>query len=402
MMVRDRPAIQIVDGFRLPGFYSEEVYWSGLRYQPEESDIILVTFPKCGTHWVLEIVQACFRVCRGVTPGWSSLEKHGMDGILKADRPRIICTHLPFHLASFSPSTKYIYVARNPKDCCVSFYHHTKELTDYCFQDGTFEEYFEIFIEGLTDNGSYYENLLSWYAKKDEPNVLFLTYESIHADMKESVLKIAGFIDDELAKKLAEDEEKLKAVFETTTWRRWSLVVKLLLWLQFICRTTDYPGCRPGRASKVAACLYSSSDSLHRRGCAREDVQRALQTEVPINMTTPGERTVSYDAVARRPPQAPHPAKPGASSTFHSNAAVSPIPRRTRRRIPAYGERPTDARYHCGEADHIYPGCPCRRLGLRRFRANDPRPKHEERPRDIEEFLRLSPSSEPSLCHESR
>ncbi|CAN7951539.1 unnamed protein product [Ixodes pacificus] len=217
MMERDRPAYQIIDGHRLPGLYSEEVYRSGLRYQPEESDIILVTFPKCGTHWVLEIVKACFRVCRGVTPGWSFLEKQGMDGILKAERPRIIFTHLPFHLTPFSPSTKYIYVARNPKDCCVSYFHHTKELTDYSFQDITFDEYFELFVEGLTNFGSYYENLLSWYAKKDEPNVLFLTYESIHSDRKGSVLKIAGFIDDELAKELAEDEEKMKAVIESTS-----------------------------------------------------------------------------------------------------------------------------------------------------------------------------------------
>ncbi|KAM7306975.1 sulfotransferase ssu-1-like [Ixodes scapularis] len=217
MMERDRPAIQIIDGFRLPGFFSEEVYRSGLRYQPEDSDIILVTFPKCGTHWVLEIVKACFRVCRGVTPGWSFLEMHGLDGTLRADRPRIIFTHLPFHLAPFSPSTKYIYVARNPKDCCVSFYHHTKTYTDYCFQDGTFDEYFELFIEGLTDFGSYFENLLSWYAKKDEPNVLFLTYESIHADMKGSVLKMAGFIDGELAKELAEDEAKMTDIIDSTS-----------------------------------------------------------------------------------------------------------------------------------------------------------------------------------------
>ncbi|XP_029850397.2 sulfotransferase ssu-1-like [Ixodes scapularis] len=218
MKERDRPTSQIIDGFRLPGYFSEEVYRSGLRYQPEETDIVLVTVPKAGTHWILEIVRACFRVSRGVTPGWSFLEVHGLDGTLRADRPRIIFTHLPFHLAPFSPSTKYIYVARNPKDCCVSFYHHTKTYTDYCFQDGTFDdEYFELFIEGLTDFGSYFENLLSWYAKNDEHNVLFLTYESIHADMKGSVLKMAGFIDGELAKELAEDEAKMTDIIDSTS-----------------------------------------------------------------------------------------------------------------------------------------------------------------------------------------
>ncbi|CAN7981792.1 unnamed protein product [Ixodes pacificus] len=106
MKERDRPTSQIIDGFRLPGFFSEEVYRSGLRYQPEETDIILVTVLKAGTHWILEIVKACFRVVRCVSAGWSLLEMHGLDGILKAERPRVIFTHLPFHLTPFSPSTK--------------------------------------------------------------------------------------------------------------------------------------------------------------------------------------------------------------------------------------------------------------------------------------------------------
>ncbi|CAN7988218.1 unnamed protein product [Ixodes hexagonus] len=217
MKERDRPFAQIVDGHRLPGSFSEEVYRSGLRYQPEEGDIIVVTFPKCGTHWAMDIVKACFRVCKGVTPGWSFLEMKGLEGILKAERPRVIITHLPFHLVPFSPSAKYIYVARNPKDCCVSFYHHTKTIPSYKFQDGTFDEYFEIFVEGLTDFGNYYKNLLSWYAKRGEPNILFLTYESIHANVKGSVLKIAGFVDDALERELAEDEAKMAAVIESTS-----------------------------------------------------------------------------------------------------------------------------------------------------------------------------------------
>lgn len=218
MKERDRPASQIIDGHRLPqGPITEEVYRSCLRYQPEESDIIVVTFPKCGTHWAMEIVRACLRVCRGVKASWSFLEMHGLEGIAKAERPRVIVTHLPFHLAPFSPSAKYIYVARNPKDCCVSFYHHTKTLPSYNFQDGTFDEYFEIFVEGLTDFGNYYQNLISWYEKKDEPNVLFLTYESMHADVKKSVLKIAGFVDNKLAQELAEDNAKMAAVIESTT-----------------------------------------------------------------------------------------------------------------------------------------------------------------------------------------
>ncbi|CAN7988224.1 unnamed protein product [Ixodes hexagonus] len=214
MKVRDRPFYQIVDGHRLPGPFSEEVYRSGLLYKPEEGDIILDTFPKSGTHWVVQILKASYEVCKGVAPGSCFLEKFGLDGTLKAGRPRIVYTHLPLSLLPFSPSAKYIYVARNPKDCCVSFYHHTKNISAYGFQDGTFDEFFEIFVDGLTDFGNYYESVRSWYAKRDEPNVLLLTYESLHADIRGSVLKIAGFVDQALAVELARDEDKMQAVLE--------------------------------------------------------------------------------------------------------------------------------------------------------------------------------------------
>ncbi|XP_077538487.1 sulfotransferase ssu-1-like isoform X1 [Haemaphysalis longicornis] len=217
MIERERPYCRIVDGHRLPGSFSEEVYRSGLRYQPEEGDVVLDTFPKCGTHWVVGILKAAYQVCRGVTPGSVFLEKLGMEAIENCPRPRIVFTHLPFHLVPFSSAAKYIYVIRNPKDCCVSFYHHTKTIPAYKFQDGTFDEYFEIFLDGRTDFGNYYESLRSWYAKRDEPNVLFLTYEGMHDDVRGSVFKITRFVDGAIADELARNEDKMRAVLEKSS-----------------------------------------------------------------------------------------------------------------------------------------------------------------------------------------
>lgn len=217
MIERDRPYCKIVDGHRLPGSFSEEVYRSGLQYRPEPGDVVVDTFPKCGTHWVLGILKAAYQVCRGVTPGSTFLEKLGLDAIEKCARPRIVFTHLPFQLVPFSDDAKYIYVIRNPKDCCVSFYHHTKTIPAYKFQDGTFDEYFEIFLDGRTDFGSYYESLRSWYSKKNESNVLFLTYEGMHADVRGSVLKITRFVDAGIADELARDEDKMRTVLENSS-----------------------------------------------------------------------------------------------------------------------------------------------------------------------------------------
>ncbi|KAG0443395.1 hypothetical protein HPB47_014967 [Ixodes persulcatus] len=97
-------------------------------------------------------------------------------------RPGAIKTHMPFQLQPYSKDTKYLYIARNPYDCCVSFFYHTKGLPRYNFADGTFDEFFEMFIEGKVDTGDYFDNLLSWYEHRNDPNVLFLTYEDLKKD----------------------------------------------------------------------------------------------------------------------------------------------------------------------------------------------------------------------------
>ena len=53
------------------------------------------------------------------------LIQNSLEKIEKMDSPRVIKTHLPFEFLppNLLDSCKVIYVARNPKDCCVSWVH---------------------------------------------------------------------------------------------------------------------------------------------------------------------------------------------------------------------------------------------------------------------------------------
>ena len=52
----------------------------------------------------------------------------------------MIKTHLPFAMTPWHDEALYVYVARNPFDCAVSFYHHTRGFPQhYRFADGTFD-----------------------------------------------------------------------------------------------------------------------------------------------------------------------------------------------------------------------------------------------------------------------
>lgn len=62
--------------------------------------------------------------------------------------PRFIKTHLPFHLLPRQIRTgerrpRIIYVARNPKDTCVSYYHHCRLMEGY---SGGFNSFCRLFL----------------------------------------------------------------------------------------------------------------------------------------------------------------------------------------------------------------------------------------------------------------
>lgn len=72
------------------------------------------------------------------------------------------------HVAGGPPSNspaKYIYIARNPKDVVVSMYHHTLAWKEYEFT-GQFDEFFEYFIAGQVQWGTWYDHVTDWWLHK--------------------------------------------------------------------------------------------------------------------------------------------------------------------------------------------------------------------------------------------
>ncbi|CAL1268771.1 unnamed protein product [Larinioides sclopetarius] len=116
-----KPTYKEIDGFRIPVAFSEEAYRSALAYQPRPDDLFIVTYPKCGTTWVQNLVACIFREGKPFSSGLELfmqapfLELTGAEGAEKMKRPGSIKVHLPFERTPYSPEAKYIFVARNPK-----------------------------------------------------------------------------------------------------------------------------------------------------------------------------------------------------------------------------------------------------------------------------------------------
>ena len=80
--------------------------------------------------------------------------------------PRVIKSHFPIEMLppNLLDTCKVIFISRNPKDCCVSYYNHCLNFPEYKFK-GEFADYAQIFLEGTFEYGSYWTMLKVKYIK---------------------------------------------------------------------------------------------------------------------------------------------------------------------------------------------------------------------------------------------
>jgi len=191
----------------------------GLRraaaFEPQATDIFIVTYPKSGTTWLQQIVHGLrtqgsmdFDNISEVIPFFEMALDFGTD--LQAPQPghpRAFKTHLPW--AMLPKGARYIYVLRNPKDVLISHYHF---LAGWRFEPGTvsLEDFAnEIFMF----KGRLYErHFIPWWERRHQPDTLLLCYEDLQEDLPKAVQRIAPFIGCPL------DEELLATVVEQSSF----------------------------------------------------------------------------------------------------------------------------------------------------------------------------------------
>ncbi|ROT84800.1 estrogen sulfotransferase [Penaeus vannamei] len=109
--------------------------------------------------------------------------------------PRTLKTHLPFSL--FLPDllekSKVIYVARNPKDMLVSYLHHHRLLRAQEFI-GTLDEFADHFLNDDLVYGPYWLHLKEAWQRRDHPNLHFVFYEDLKADITGELKKLDAFL----------------------------------------------------------------------------------------------------------------------------------------------------------------------------------------------------------------
>ncbi|KAK8765671.1 hypothetical protein V5799_031720 [Amblyomma americanum] len=207
-----------VDALHAHNFLVEETLLSALAYQPRPSDVFTVSYPKCGSTLLQFLVFGIYTRGQPSTEFLDFalrspyLEWLGTWAVLNMRRPGAIKTHLPFDKHPYNPQAKYIYIVRNPFDCCAAYYTHMRNMPLTRPEVSSFDAFFDAFLEGKVIYGDYFDHVFSWYDRRHDANVLFITYEDLKSDPGAWTVRIAEFIDQPFAQELRDDPVLLSDV----------------------------------------------------------------------------------------------------------------------------------------------------------------------------------------------
>lgn len=198
-------------GARMAPMVTLEGIQQGLSFVPRPSDVIIAPYGKSGTTWLQQIVHGLrtggdmdFDDVSRVVPWIETAHDLGID--LDAEQkahPRAFKSHLSYDLVP--KGCRYIVSVRDPRDAMVSLYRF---FENWFFEAGTIsiDEFARrrFFLRGKDspEGQDYWTHFGSWWAVRDDPSVLLLSYEKMKQDLPGTVSRVAEFLeiplDDEL------------------------------------------------------------------------------------------------------------------------------------------------------------------------------------------------------------
>ncbi len=198
------------------------------RYRPRSDDIVVATYPKCGTTWMQRIVGMLvlgspepFSI-HDLSPWIDARFRRPLEevigGLEAQTRRRFIKAHLPLDALPFYDGVSYIHVARDGRDACASFHSHATAFTPAVL--ATFdrigaedERVGRPYPRVAPDFRSFYLDWVapeaaapprpmldffafedSWWAERARPNLLLVHYNDLKADLAGEMRRIAGFL----------------------------------------------------------------------------------------------------------------------------------------------------------------------------------------------------------------
>ena len=203
----------------LHNHHFDSTIWNDLKFR--DDDIVIATYAKSGTTWMQQIVaQLMFDGDPDISVAemspWVDLRvppKEVKLPLLEAQtHRRFMKTHLPVDAIRFCPKAKYLYIGRDGRDVVWSMYNHHVNANQTWYDalndtpgrvgppiEPPPDDIRQYWREWLDRDGHpfwpFWENIRSWWAVRDLPNVKFIHFANLKHDMAREIRAIATFLD---------------------------------------------------------------------------------------------------------------------------------------------------------------------------------------------------------------
>lgn len=198
-------------------------------YQPRPDDIVIATYPKSGTTWMQQIVGLLVFQSPEPRPvaeigAWVDRRIDPLDDIMRRfdeqRHRRFLKSHLPIDGMPIHDEVRYIHVARDGRDVCLSYHNQITRFRDSALRAldaaGLSDElirrpypvipsepaaYFRMWLNegvgGAKDGSpflSYFDFERTYWEARHRPNLLMVHYRDLKADLDGEMRRVADFL----------------------------------------------------------------------------------------------------------------------------------------------------------------------------------------------------------------
>jgi aryl sulfotransferase len=209
--------------------------WEG--FKPRAGDVVVATYPKCGATWTQRIVDMLIHQStapRNIMELYPWLDatffapvEADLANLEAQTHRRSIKSHLPFDSLPVYDRVKYIHVARDGRDACLSFHNHMSGFTPEAQQmigkaamalmaelgvppdqapqgpPPTPEDPREFYLNWIAEAEGqipsqelpFFEYEMTYWRERSRPNLLLVHYNDLKADLKGEVARLSDFLE---------------------------------------------------------------------------------------------------------------------------------------------------------------------------------------------------------------
>jgi hypothetical protein len=174
------------------------------NFQARPTDVLIVTAPKAGSTWMQQILHqmrtggdpdfgSIFEVAPWLEYPLNNPWQERLAAYERIPEPRVFKTHCPVVQTPGVEVARIVVTMRDPRECCVSMFHHVKGITEEALVFGRFDS-MQACVDSFLEFGAWYRNVKDWWQERKRENIRLFRYADFKADLGAAIDELSRFL----------------------------------------------------------------------------------------------------------------------------------------------------------------------------------------------------------------